>query len=344
MHMSLNRQLLATWFIIFILSVFISKQVNAQRKNLILESTFENRADITRWYEQSLLKPWSATIVSDRARSGRSSVKFDLVRGKDITNGPRAELGMKAQLKNEFWYGFSNYFPEEYTSDPASEIIAQWQAMPDLSRGEGWRSPPLGLEIKADRYKLAVRWASAAVSDASNTSIDYLDLGPVTHSRWNDWVFHIKWSYNSGVIQVWKNGKLIVERIGKPIGYNDILYPYIKLGIYKWEWNDAKTLSTSKERSYYLDEVRVGNNLARYEDVSPGDVEALPIKSNTLKVTKNKDDSYSASFTSAATVSTPSTFILYLGTDSSESFRPVMSDTKIKLEKGKNYTLLFKSK
>ncbi|MES2266938.1 MAG: polysaccharide lyase [Bacteroidota bacterium] len=341
--MSLVRQLLTNVIFIIILSVTFFSSASAQRKNLIFQSTFESKADVISWYERSLLQPWSAVIVTDKVRSGKSALKFDLIRGKDVLNGPRAELGMLPQLNGESWYGFSNYFPGTYVSDPATEIIAQWQAMPDLTRGENWRSPPLGLEIKSDRYKLAVRWASAAVNDASNTSIDYLDLGPVAHDQWNDWVFHIKWGYKSGTIQVWKNGKLILERIGKPIGYNDFLSPYLKLGIYKWEWSNAKTLSTSKERTYYLDDVRVGNNLAKYEDVAPGDVKTLPIELNTLKVVKNKDDSYTASFTASQTVPA-STFILYIGSDSAGNFRPVVSDTKLQVEKGKKYTLIFKSK
>ncbi|MFD0766870.1 polysaccharide lyase [Mucilaginibacter lutimaris] len=341
--MNFTKLMLINTFNIIVLSLTFSTPVVAQRKNLIFQSTFESKADIASWYEQSLFQPWSATIVTDKVRSGKSAIKFDLVRGKDLLNGPRAELGMKAQGNGEFWYGFSNYFPGTYASDPATEIIAQWQAMPDLSRGENWRSPPLGLEIKSDRYKLAIRWASAVVNDASNTAIDYLDLGPVTHNQWNDWVFHIKWGYNSGVIQVWLNGKIIIERIGKPIGYNDLLYPYLKLGIYKWEWNNTKTISTSKERSYYLDDVRVGNNLAKYEDVAPGDVKVLPIEPNTLKVIKNKDDSYTATFTASQTVPS-SAFILYIGSDSAGNFRPLVSETKVQLEKNKKYSLLFKLK
>jgi hypothetical protein len=344
--MSLVQKLIKTGFVIILLSITSSLSVKAQRKNLIFQSTFENKLDLTSWFEKSLYQKWSANIVTEKARSGKSSLKLDLIRGKDVGHGPRAELGMEPQiqLQKEYWYGFANFFPTTYESDPATEIIAQWQAMPDISRGENWRSPPLGLEIKADRYKLAIRWASAPVNDASNTSTDYLDLGPVVHNQWNDWVFHIKWGYNSGTIQVWNNGKLIIERVGKPIGYNDILYPYLKLGIYKWEWSDAKTKSTSKERSYYLDEVRIGNGAAKYEDVSPGDIAALPIQANTLSVTKNKDNSYSASFIAASTVSTPSTFVLYLGSDSVNSFQPVISDRKLQLEKKKKYTLVFKSK
>jgi hypothetical protein len=319
----------------------------AQRKNLIFESTFDTPASINTWYERSILNPWSALIVTNNIRVGKGALKVDLIRGKDILNGPRAELGMAPQLKDEFWYGFSNFFPSNYNSDPAPEIINQWQAKPDLTLGETWRSPPLGLELRLDRYRVAIRWAADKINTALNTNVEYIDLGPIEHNKWNDWVFHIKWGYKSGTLQIWKNGKLILERLNKPIGYNDALYPYLKVGIYKWEWSDLKTVSTSKERSYYIDEVRVGNNLATYNDVFPGVAAGsavLPIVLNSLKVIKNKDGTYSATFTAAESVTQLSRFILYISVNNGKTYIPTTSVSSVSLVKNKKYTLIFKAK
>jgi hypothetical protein len=263
--MSSNIKICATVFFIC-----FNLQSLAQKNNLIFQSTFDKPISIKSWYEQSIAHSWSAVIATDEYRVGPGSLKVELIRGVDTLNGPRAELGMAPQRANEYWYGFSNFFPANYVSDPATEIINQWQAPPDFSLGETWRNPPLALEIKTDRYKIAIRWSADAVNTATNTNVAYLDLGPVTHNEWNDWVFHIKWGYSSGTLQVWKNGVLILERLNKPIGYNDLLYPYFKIGIYKWEWHNPNTVSTSKNRTYYIDEVRVGNNLATYLDVYPG--------------------------------------------------------------------------
>nr|WP_067062647.1 polysaccharide lyase [Mucilaginibacter sp. L294] len=326
------------------------KTAIAQRKNLIFESTFDTPASITSWYERSILNPWSATIVTDKIRAGKGSLKVDLIRGKDILNGPRAELGMAPQTKDEFWYGFANFFPTDYSSDPAPEIINQWQAKPDLTLGEAWRSPPLGLEITSDRYRVAIRWAADKINTVSNTSVEYVDLGPVEHNKWNDWVFHIKWGYKSGTLQVWKNGKLILARLNKPIGYNDILFPYLKIGIYKWEWSNPLTISTAKERSYYIDEVRVGNNLATYNDVFPGVAtpapaeNTLPIISNSLKVLKNKDGTFTATFIAADNVTQVSKFVLYISVDNGKNYIPTTTVSTVSLVKNQKYTLIFKAK
>lgn len=325
--------------------VFGFNTASAQRKHLIFESTFDSPASITKWYERSITKPWSAIIATDIVRAGKGCLKVDLIRGKDILNGPRAELGMAPQATGESWYGFSNFFPTKYESDVAPEIINQWQGKPDLAIGEAWRSPPLGLELRLNRYRVAIRWAADKINTVLNTKVEYVDLGPIEHNKWNDWVFHIKWGYKSGTLQIWKNGKLILERLNKPIGYNDILYPYLKVGIYKWEWSDLKTLSTSKERSYYIDEVRVGNNLATYNDVFPGAAATvLPIVSNSLKVVKNKDGTYLATFVAAGNVTQLSKFVLYISVNNGTNYIPTTTASTVSLVKDKKYTLIFKAK
>lgn len=313
----------------------------AQRKHIIFESAFENTSSITNWYERSILKPWSAVIDTDRARTGKSSLLVKLIRGVDVLNGPRAELGMKPTTNDEYWYGFSHFMPTQYASDPATEIVNQWQALPDLSLGEEWRSPPLALEIKADRYKIAIRWSAAKITTAQNTGIDYIDIGPVEHNQWVDWVFHIKWGYNGGTLQVWNKGKLVLERLNKPIGYNDDVQPYFKTGIYKWEWSTANTVSTSKERSYYIDDIRVGDKLATYDDVAPGETAGLPIVNNTLKVAANTDGSYTVSFTASKTVSLPTRFILYVAANKG-TYAPTYSNSLVTLVKDSNYKIIFK--
>lgn len=331
--------------IVWLALVFGFNSASAQRKHLIFESTFDTPASLNKWYERSIINPWSAIIATDKMRVGKGSLKVDLIRGKDILNGPRAELGMAPQEKGEFWYGFSNFFPTKYESDTAPEIITQWQAKPDLVVGEAWRSPPLGLELRLDRYRLAIRWAADKINTVLNTNVEYIDLGPVAHNKWNDWVFHIKWGYKSGTLQIWKNGKLILERLNKPIGYNDVLYPYLKVGIYKWEWSNLKTLSTSKERSYYIDEVRVGNNLATYNDVFPGaTATVLPIATNSLKVVKRTDGNYAATFIAAANVPQLSQLVLYISLNNGKKYIPTTTTSTVTLVKDKQYTLIFKEK
>ncbi|RYZ99533.1 MAG: hypothetical protein EOP47_16530 [Sphingobacteriaceae bacterium] len=342
------------WYIfkisVVIMLLFMSVQTFAQRKNIVFESTFENAASITKWYEKAFLQLWSGNIVADHVRVGTGALKVQVIRGLDILNGPRAELGMPpATAEAEAWYGFSHFIPKEYTNDPATEVLNQWQAKPDLDLGEAWRSPPLALEIKADRYKIAIRWSDLKITTPESIGVDYLDIAPVEHGVWVDWVFHVKWGSKSGTLQVWKNGKLILDRINKPIGYNDKLYPYFKAGIYKWEWSTIGTKSTSTDRTYYIDEIRIGNSAATYDDVFPGPPAVvknptLPIVPNSLKVTKDTDGSYIVNFTALETVAKPSTFILYVSPNNGKEFISAVSNSTISLEKDKKYTLKFQVK
>jgi hypothetical protein len=325
---------------------FSFTQTFAQRQNITFESTFESQTSIDKWYERSIYKAWSANLNTSKHRAGKSSVMFDLIRGTDVTNGPRAEFGMDTKnTSKESWYGFSNFFPADYVSDPATEVINQWQAYPDFDLGEQWRSPALDLEIKGDRFKVAIRSSSAAINSGQNTAVDYLDLGPVDHDKWIDWVFHIKWDASYGTLQIWKNGVLILERLNKPIGYNDKFFPYFKIGIYKWEWNMPNTVSTSTKRIYYADEVRVGSILATYSDVVPGDIAitVLPIVASSLNVVKNANGSYNVTFTASETVLQASTFILYVSVNGAD-YIPIVSSTPLSLVKGRAYTILFNTK
>ena len=53
--------------------------------------------------------------------------------------------------------------------------------------------------------------------------------------------------------------------------YNDRLGLRFKVGIYKPVWNDPDgSDSRVSERTVYHDEIRVGGDAARYEDVAPG--------------------------------------------------------------------------
>ena len=96
-----------------------------------------------------------------------------------------------------------------------------------------------------------------------------MDLGPVDKNKWNDWVFHIRFSYKSdGILEIWKN-KVKVFSMSGPNSFNDQHYPYFKIGIYKWGWNGWASYSPEDKRVLYVDEVRIGNRNSNLNEVSP---------------------------------------------------------------------------
>jgi hypothetical protein len=151
-----------------------------------------------------------------------------------------------------------------------AEIIAQWHEVPDWDLGEKWRSPPISLGIENNRFYVKILWAAAAVN--TNKTIDgekKAILGNVEKEKWNDWVFHIRFSYREdGILEIWKNKEKVFEYYG-PNSYNDENFPYFKIGIYKWGWNGWSGYSPEDERVLFYDEVKIGDRYANVATVSP---------------------------------------------------------------------------
>ena len=239
--------------------------------SLLLTSAFESTTDFNNWSKE-ICRPTALTISSDVARKGKTSARFEFTKSDVINyNGfMRAEIRQNSQAEAEQWFGFSNYLPADFVTDPLAEKIAQWHEVPDFDKGENWRSPPISLGIENGRYYVQILWAAAEVN--TNDTKDgekKVDLGPVDKAKWNDWVFHIKFSYKSdGILEIWKNKVKIFSLYG-PNSFNDVYYPYFKIGIYKWGWNGWASYSPESKRVLYYDEVRIGNKSANLDTVSP---------------------------------------------------------------------------
>jgi hypothetical protein len=241
------------------------------RNNLILESTFEDASGFNKWTKE-ICRPDALTISTTAARQGSSSARFEFTKADvaKYNHYLRAEIQVGSNPADELWYGFSNLLTNDFIIDPAPDVVAQWHDAPDWNLGENWRSPPISMEVYNGRYRLKVMWASKAVN--TNDTKDgetYFDLGPVNNNNWNDWVFHIKFSYSSdGILEVWKNRQKLVSHYG-PNSYNDKTHPYFKIGIYKWGWNALSNYSTGEKRVLFYDDVRIANKNANLDEVSP---------------------------------------------------------------------------
>lgn len=236
--------------------------------NLLVRNVFEddNVTDLNDWVAETCN---SNTIVysTTYARSGSKTLKFTL----NKTDSPcvHAELHRGCEADNERWYGFSTYM-KDWSYDPLGKVVFQLHDYPDFDKGENWRSPPIGLYVQYDTLYLKVLYSAAEVNtNATATEVDY-NLGHVTANQWDDWVFHIKFAYNStGILEVWKNGTQKVARYGAN-SYNDEFFPYQKFGIYEWGWNGYSQYSSENTLVLYVDDFRVGNGSSSYSEVCPG--------------------------------------------------------------------------
>ncbi|MBE7639957.1 hypothetical protein GUB10_06400 [Salegentibacter sp. BLCTC] len=254
------------------LSFFPPLPIDQISSNLILEESFENIALETNPqagnFYLEYAKNHSFQLEKDIVRKGATAGRFEIRKNDpQIWGGHRSEMSQaQSTTKKEGWYGFSQFFPTSYTTDATGEIIAQWHVQADEGEATN-RSPSNALIASEGKLKWMLRWDTDRIMENGHSDgLIYIDLGTIPKDKWVDWVVHIKYSHtNTGVLEVWKDGKKVIDRQNMPNTYNDEKYPYFKFGIYKWEWTP-----TSSQKVIYYDEVRIGNENSSYDEVKPG--------------------------------------------------------------------------
>jgi hypothetical protein len=232
------------------------KKADSGRHHLIIESTFEGNNPLHGWDNDQHCCDYSLKQSPAKFTEGSKALRLEVkLTDPQTKSSIRSELVQAAEGAGaERWYGF-NMFLENWVDDNAGESVFQWH--PDNSTGTATAS----LWTSGGRYVFETN------SSGRNLGSEYIDLGPILNNQWMSWVIHVKWATdNSGILQVWKNGALVIDKphavTAPPEG------TYFKLGINKFGWGIQPSSVT--ERVLYFDEVRIGNENAKYEDVKPG--------------------------------------------------------------------------
>lgn len=198
---------------------------------------------------------------------------------KKIDNVDRKAMfhGFKTQKVKgaEAWYGFSFFFPKEGTQNEPNEwLFFQIHGSADKRLKEHSRNPPFSLTLSESGMKGNWKWDPYTLSPTRHgdgtshfkipgSKADYLD-------RWVDFVLHVKVDYSdakTGFLELWVDGKKVLNQHNIQFGYNDDKGIYPSWGLY---FNGD--LSGMKNEHYlYLDEIRMTDHPdATYEDVAPG--------------------------------------------------------------------------
>lgn len=187
----------------------------------------------------------SAAVVDDPDTLGSPVLRVELRSDDpDVRGSKRAELRLKAApFGEDHWYSARLRIPAGW--QPSSDLVTvlQWHAVDDRFLGEAGRPPPLRLIVHENMWKVANHWDERLLTglpllggDPSGGAL--LWQGPVATREWTDWVVHARWAHDaSGLLEIWKDGDLIVRRSG-PNTYNDILGPFYKAGIYIPGWKE----------------------------------------------------------------------------------------------------------
>lgn len=228
------------------------------RQNLILDANFDGANVFTGFTTANGQFCCSYSItqsVSPDAGLSIKSLKFDL-RSTDaiVSSSKRAEIqlaGTDAPETSERWYGL-RYWLEKYDADGGAESLLQWHDVDGTT-------PPLSLQVQSGRMRIMQSFTSG--------NIPY-DLGPTDMGKWINIVIHVKWTTGTnGLLEVWRDGTKIVNKQG--VRTNSKGGSYMKIGINKWSWAPGGGSSTATQRVFYIDNFRMGNELAVFGDVAP---------------------------------------------------------------------------
>lgn len=123
--------------------------------------------------------------------------------------------------------------------EPGPSNQAKWlgitQVQSTFDEGEAGHSPPLVLELVGERFQVTSRYSMAQISGSSDirTKIHYTASADLTRGRWYKFQFIVRFDpFGDGHLVVIQDGQTIVDYKGA-IGFNDLLGPYVKTGIYR---------------------------------------------------------------------------------------------------------------
>lgn len=236
-----------------------------QRMNLLFSGLFEGDDYLAGFDDFQSCCDYSTTQDDALARSGASSLRFELHRDDETVSGSkRAEVTLAQGFDSgERWYGLS-YFYDDYLDDPSAEHTLQWH--PDSSTG----SAVLGIWT-GDNTIMLVHQTS------SEGAFEYVELATLPVNAWVDYVLHVNWSSDDdGFVEFWIDPD--PEDPGPPDyayqGPTDFGGQYIKIGINKFCWQDPcnpPSPPSSTTRIFHVDEFRIGDENATLKDVCPSD-------------------------------------------------------------------------
>lgn len=145
--------------------------------------------------------------------------------------------------RTDIWQSFAMRISGQVAKDGKWVVVGQWHAVPDAD--DTSMSPVLAQSFTDGIFKISTRSDGEKRQTAASTGNPrtvYEDRSfPL--DTWVNFVYRIRFDYaGRGILQVWRDGKSIVNLRNVAIGYNDVRGPRYQFGIYR-EKDSTSTLA-----------------------------------------------------------------------------------------------------
>jgi len=195
-------------------------------------------------------------------RAGKYVMKSELKPSSKVRNRTEASVSKKIvnfDVGKEYWVGISIKLGEDFrdtTEFNDQGILLQWHY-------RDWLHP----EVR-DAQPLVLRFRDDKVHVHNEVLQKFMASVPPAYGEWVDWVIHVKFDDANGIIQVWRQGKQIVDWRGDNHQTEKHEGAYLKFGLYSSQYrkNQSKVDFT---RTAYHDELRIAGADGSYELVAP---------------------------------------------------------------------------
>lgn len=218
---------------------------------------------------------YSVTRSDSVKRSGTYAARFELRRtDPEVTYGnKRAEITVINNTTSPNnavrWYRFSTFIPSAgWETDTKEEVMgAQWHDKSSSCSA----SPPLSIEVLGNAWRIRTRYSTSNYCTTPSSKVERtpVSAGNIRFDQWDDWIVEYNpRSDDQGFVRIYRNDSLIYSLENAPTNYIGSQIPYMKMGVYKWVWNQTSYGgSVATKRVLFMDALAVYDSSAAYSDV-----------------------------------------------------------------------------
>ena len=241
----------------------------------------------TNGWQVDIIGRSSHVVVDEDSLPGRrildtntSYCEEELCYRAEVKTEQSRRLDMLPSNEGEYWFGFTLQIPEDwvYMNDEYSSGTPFRTYLFQVHGGDNMGRPPI-IGLRNEGYRISVNICGNNESSSSSQECSYIGIGDVVVGEWENWVVYDKMSYSTdGVVKVWRNGNLVLERSNLRTSFNDVEPHYMKIGTYVPTWKkavDPGEVDTTWS-GCRVSSLKLGNASSSYDEVETSITDTVP--------------------------------------------------------------------